>query len=82
MAQNDRRCPKYWDSVTARCSRRPITWVPVEVRGGTRLGITQALTFPQDCFAGIVQILTKLRLSATFIDRHELNATRYRVPYR
>ncbi|MET3370959.1 UNVERIFIED_CONTAM: hypothetical protein ABIE34_004238 [Jeotgalibacillus campisalis] len=38
-------------------------------RGGTRLGITQALTFPQDCFAGIVQILTKLRLSATFIDR-------------
>ncbi len=43
----------------------------------TRLGITQALTFPQDCFAGIVQILTKLRRSVICIGWHELNATGY-----
>lgn len=42
----------------------------------TRLGITQALTFPQDCFAGIVQILTKLCPSVIFFVWHELNATR------
>lgn len=50
-------------------------------QGSTRLGITQALTFPQDCFAGIVQILAKLSPSVILIDWHELNATRYFVSY-
>lgn len=42
-------------------------------KGSTCLGITQALTFPQDCFAGIVQIFTKLCTSVISIDWHELN---------
>lgn len=39
----------------------------------TCLGITQALTFPQDCFAGIVQIFTKLCPAGVFINWHELS---------